>query len=108
MLHPPPIEIIVFLALLSASGYAFWRKFGPVVDTIRRSRKDPDLDPRPMGPRVKKFVSEVLLQAKVIRERPLPGIAHALVFWGFCAFALITIAHFAAGVGLNLLPTQYA
>jgi Fe-S oxidoreductase len=108
MLHPSPVEIIVFLALLSASGYTFWRRFGPVVDTIRRSRKDPDLELRPIGPRVQKFVSEVLLQAKVIRERPLPGIAHAFVFWGFCAFALITIAHFAAGFGLNLLPTQYA
>ena len=37
------------------------------------------------------FVSEVLLQAKVIRDRPLAGIAHAFVFWGFCAFALITL-----------------
>ena len=31
-----------------------------------------------------------MLQGKVIRERPLPGLAHAFVFWGFCAFALIT------------------
>ena len=31
---------------------------------------------------------------------PLPGLAHAFVFWGFCAFALVTINHFAEGVGL--------
>ena len=36
-------------------------------------------------------------QAKVIRERPLPGLAHAFVFWGFCAFALVTLNHVAAG-----------
>ena len=48
------------------------------------------------------FISEVLLQSKVIRERPLPGIAHAFVFWGFCAFALVTLNHFAQGFGLTL------
>ena len=36
---------------------------------------------------------------KVIRERPLPGLAHAFVFWGFCAFALITLNQFATGFG---------
>src|SRR5437667_2017731 len=106
--QPSPAEILVFLALLAASGYFFWRRIGPVIDTIRRSKKDADFKLRPVAPRVRKFVWEVLLQGKVIRERPLPGIAHAFVFWGFCAFALITIAHFAAGVGLNLLPSDCA
>ena len=44
-----------------------------------------------------------LLQGKVIRERPLPGLAHAFVFWGFLAFALVTIDHMRAGFGLDLL-----
>ena len=43
-----------------------------------------------------------MLQGKVIRERPLPGLAHAFVFWGFCAFALITLNHLATGFGLRL------
>ena len=47
------------------------------------------------------FIWEVLLQGKVISQRPLPGIAHALVFWGFCVFALVTINHFADGVKLG-------
>ena len=47
---------------------------------------------------------EVLLQGKVIFDRPLPGIAHAFVFWGFCAFALVTINHLAFGYGLVLIP----
>jgi Fe-S oxidoreductase len=108
MTQPSPIEIILFLILVSASVYAFWRRFGPVAATIRRSKTDADFRLRPAGGRIAKFVWEVLLQGKVIRERPLPGIAHAFVFWGFCAFALISIAHLAAGVGLNLLPSGYA
>src|SRR6185369_4041018 len=108
MLQPSSAETIIFIALLTASLYAFWRRFGPVVQIIRRSKPDADFKLEPVGPRIRKFVWEVLLQGKVIRERPLPGIAHAFVFWGFCAFALITIAHFAAGVGLHLLPANYA
>jgi len=50
----------------------------------------------PLGRRVRDFLWEVMLQGKVIRQRPLPGLAHALVFWGFCAFALVTVNHFAA------------
>src|SRR3981189_2001940 len=107
MLQPSPAEILIFLVLLAASGYFFWRRIGPVIDTIRRSKKDADFTLQPVAPRVRRFVWEVLLQGKVIRERPLPGIAHAFVFWGFCAFALISIAHLAAGVGLNLLPSEY-
>ena len=40
---------------------------------------------------------EVLLHEKVIRERPFPGLMHALVFWGFLVFGLVTIDHFATG-----------
>ncbi len=44
-----------------------------------------------------------MLQGKVISQRPLPGIAHALVFWGFCVFALVTANHFAEGLRLGFL-----
>jgi Fe-S oxidoreductase len=39
----------------------------------------------------------------VIRQRPLPGLAHAFVFWGFCAFALVTLNHIAVGFGIGFL-----
>jgi Fe-S oxidoreductase len=45
----------------------------------------------------------VALQARVIRERPLPGLAHAFLFWGFCTFALVTLDHLAAAFGWRLL-----
>ena len=40
---------------------------------------------------------EVFLHEKVIRERPFPGFMHALVFWGFLVFGLVTLDHFAIG-----------
>jgi Fe-S oxidoreductase len=45
----------------------------------------------------------VLFQSKVIRERPLPGLAHAFVFWGFLAFALVSLNHLATGLRLGFL-----
>ncbi len=47
-----------------------------------------------------------MCQAKVIRERPLPGLAHAFVFWGFCAFALVTLNHVAIGFGIPFLSRE--
>jgi Fe-S oxidoreductase len=100
---PTWAETSIFLILLAGSAFLFWRKIGPVADTIRLSRPEPGFQLYPIGPRVKKVIWEVLLQGKVIKERPLPGIAHAFVFWGFLAFALITIDHAATGLGLDLL-----
>ena len=57
----------------------------------------------PLGPRIATFVTEVLFQSKVIRERPFAGLMHALVFWGFLGFALETIDHFAKGFGFSIL-----
>jgi Fe-S oxidoreductase len=96
-------EKLLLLALLIASGASFWLRFGAVLQKILHSRKDPSFHLAPIGKRIWDFLWEVLLQAKVIRERPLPGIAHALVFWGFCAFALVTLNHIAAGFGIAFL-----
>ncbi len=96
-------ESVIFLVLLCVSAYLFWRRFGRVVHKILAAKDDPTFSLQPIAPRVGKFVWEVLLQGQVIRQRPLPGIAHAFVFWGFCAFALITLNHFAEGVRLHLL-----
>ena len=49
------------------------------------------------GERLFRVFREVLLHEKVIRERPFPGLMHALVFWGFMVFGLVTIDHFAIG-----------
>jgi Fe-S oxidoreductase len=93
------VETAIFLALLAASAYGFWHRFGKVVRKIRATKPDPGFSLHPIGKRIWDFFSEVMLQSKVIAQRPLPGIAHAFVFWGFCAFGLVTLNHFATGIG---------
>jgi Fe-S oxidoreductase len=92
-------ERSVLILLLIASVGLFWRRFGRVLKTIRQSRATPDFGLAPVGPRVRQLVAEVALQAKVIAQRPLPGLAHAFVFWGFCVFGLITVNHLASAFG---------
>ena len=96
-------EKLLLTALVFASGYLFWRRFGVVVDKILHARRDPGFQLFPLGRRVWDFFWEVLCQAKVIRERPLPGLAHAFVFWSFLAFALVTLNHLAVGLGIGFL-----
>jgi Fe-S oxidoreductase len=97
-----PVETWVFLPLLLAAFAAFAIRAGRVVQLIRAARKDPAFSLSPLGPRFKELFWEVICQAKVIRERPLPGLAHAFLFWGFCAFGVVTINHFAIGLGFPL------
>jgi Fe-S oxidoreductase len=99
-------EKLLLFVLIAASAAIFLRRIGPIVSRILKSRKDPNFSLAPIGKRVWDFFWEVLCQAKVIRERPLPGIAHAFVFWGFCAFALVTLNHFAIGFGLGFLDPE--
>lgn len=101
------LEKAVFALLIAASLTGFWLRFGPVVRIILAAKQDSAFDPaaisRDLPARLRRFVWEVLLQGKVIRDRPLAGAAHALVFWGFLAFALITMNHVATGFGFPFL-----
>src|SRR6266568_4291840 len=99
-------ERLLFAALTIASVVLFWRRFGPILNKILHSKKDANFRLFPIGKRLWDFVWEVLCQAKVIRERPLPGLAHAFVFWGFCAFALVTLNHAAVAFGLGFLDPK--
>jgi Fe-S oxidoreductase len=101
--HFSIMEELLFAALAVASVYGFWRRFGPILNKILRSKMDVDFSLFPIGRRARDFVWEVLCQAKVIRERPLAGVAHALVFWAFCAFALVTLNHCATILGAGFL-----
>lgn len=96
-------ERVLFAALAVASVALFWRRFGPILRNILRSKQDADFHLFPAGKRIRDFAGEVLLQGKVIRQRPLAGFAHALVFWAFCAFALVSLNHCAALYGLGFL-----
>jgi Fe-S oxidoreductase len=101
--HFSLFEKLLFAGLAIASGCGFWRRFGKILDKILQSKKDPSFHLFPIGKRIGDFVWEVLFQAKVIRERPLPGLAHAFVFWAFCTFVLVTLNHCAVVLGLGFL-----
>ena len=104
--HFSLVEKLLLAVLTIASAAGFWRRFGKVLGKILKSKPDSGFSLSPLGPRIRDFVWEVLCQAKVVRQRPLPGLAHAFVFWGFCAFALVTLNHFAVGFGIGFLaPT---
>ena len=53
-----------------------------------------------LGARASRFLVDVVLQARTIRERPAAGIAHAFVFWGFVAFGGYTLTEFLGGLGI--------
>ena len=61
-----------------------------------------------LGFRVGRFLVDVVLQRKTIAERPVAGVAHALVFWGFVAFGGYTVAEFLRGLGIvDLTDTRW-
>jgi Fe-S oxidoreductase len=101
--HFSLIEKLLFAVLALASVLAFWRRFGKILGKILKSKQDAGFPLFPLGWRIRDFVWEVLFQAKVVCERPLPGLAHAFVFWAFCAFALVTLNHCAVGLGIGFL-----
>src|SRR5713226_5122225 len=106
-MRPSLAEMLILTVLLGASISSFWFRFRKVVRTIRAAKPEKTWRLLPVAPRIGRFIWEVLLQGKVIFDRPIPGLAHAFVFWGFCAFALVTINHVAAGFGdtlISLLP----
>ncbi len=98
---------LLLLALIVVSGHLFWLRFGKVVEQIRKAKRDEDYRLGSVSKRIWTFVWEVLCQGKVIKERPLPGLAHAFVFWGFCAFALVTLNHIAGGFGVPFLNREH-
>ncbi len=53
-----------------------------------------------LGFRAGRFLVDVLLQRKTIRERPVAGLMHAFVFWGFIAFAGYTLIELLYGLGI--------
>lgn len=94
-------EIVLFAVAAAASAAWFWRGFGPVARTILASKMDADFRLAPVSRRLRDFVLEVLCQSRVIRERFWPGLAHAFVFWGFCAFSVVTADHLLGGLGVD-------
>lgn len=96
------------MVLACISAALFLLRFAPILKNIRDAKSEPGAKLRPTTRGVREFFWEVLCQAKVIRERPLPGLAHAFVFWGFLAFALVSLNHLAVALGLGFLSPEGA
>ncbi len=91
------------------AAVAFWLLFltfvavfaVQVATRVRLIAAAPDtfsLDDLPL--RIKRFVLDVLLQRRTIRERPAAGLMHAFVFWGFVAFAGYTSIELLRGLAI--------
>ena len=105
-LHRTGLEMGVLATLLAISGLLFAGPMKRVVAIILGSKPDADFQWAPLGRRAADFLWEVVCQAKVIRERPLAGLAHAFVFWGFCAFSVVTINHIGLGFGVRWIDPR--
>jgi Fe-S oxidoreductase len=57
-----------------------------------------DLPHNQIPKRLWRVFKEVILQYRVVRERPVAGILHAFVLWGFLAFAWVSAQHMLLGL----------
>ena len=92
------MSVIVLWLLVVVFAGAFAAQVATRVRLIAAAPNNFSVENLPF--RIRRFVTDVLLQSRTIRERPLAGTAHALVFWGFVAFALYTTVEFLYGLGL--------
>ena len=82
----------------SAFVGAFAAQVAPRVRLIAAAPNTFSLDH--LGFRISRFLVDVLLQRRTINERPVAGLTHAFVFWGFVAFGGYTLTEFLYGLGI--------
>jgi Fe-S oxidoreductase len=92
------MQTLVFWLLFVSCVGAFAAQVATRVRLIAAAPEPFPLDD--VGFRFKRFLFDVVLQRRTIRERPVAGIAHALVFWGFVAFGGYTTVEFLNGLGI--------
>jgi Fe-S oxidoreductase len=91
-------ETLVFWLLFLAFVGAFAAQVARRVQLIASAPNTFSVDDVPF--RINRFVLDVLLQRKTIAERPVTGLMHAFVFWGFVAFGGYTTVEFLRGLGI--------
>ncbi len=91
----PIASRVACLGLLVLSIYLFARTVNRRL--LAHFPRPWELPPGSFKKRLGREVSEVLFQSRVIRNRPVAGVLHALVLWGFIAFAWISAEHFWLG-----------
>lgn len=92
------MEVWLFRLLVAAAAALFLRQ---MLTRYRLLARAPGALQAPeLGPRIRTFVREIVFQSRTIAARPVVGIAHLLVFWGFCAFAGYTTVEALRGLGV--------
>ncbi len=89
-------RIILLLAIIASVAY--FLKIVSIRLGGMRAAKVRNLPFDKIPKRLWAVFCEVMLQIRVVRERPATGILHALVMWGFFAFAWVSIEHFRHGL----------
>jgi Fe-S oxidoreductase len=92
------MSTLVFWILFVGFVAAFVAQVAKRVQLIAAAPNNFSVDNLPF--RVQRFVRDVVLQVRTIRERPFTGLMHAFVFWGFVAFAGYTTVEFIYGLGI--------
>lgn len=92
------MDIFLLWILVLASLGAFTAQVAARVRLVAAAPNT--FDTSDLGVRVTRFLVDVLGQRRTISERPVAGLAHACVFWGFLAFGLYTAVEFLHGLGL--------
>jgi Fe-S oxidoreductase len=88
-------EALLLGALAAASlSYFIWKVRSRLAGLAKAPGKLPFDD---LGARLNRLFREVLLQSRVIRDRPVAGVLHALVMWGFLVFGWVSAEHLALG-----------
>ena len=92
------MQTLAFWILLLAFMGAFAAQVARRVRLIAAASNTFSLDH--LGVRTSRFIVDVLLQWRTIKERPFTGLMHAFVFWGFVAFGGYTLTEFLSGLGI--------
>ena len=92
------IQTVAFWLLFLAFVGVFAAQVARRVQLITAAPNTFSLDNLPF--RATRFLTDVVLQVRTIRERPVTGLMHAFVFWGFVAFGGYTAVEFLYGLGV--------
>ena len=87
---------ILVLGFVAAFAAQVWTR----AQLVLRARNNIRIGDEETGRRLLRFVTEVIFQSRTIGERPLVGLAHLGVYWGFVAFGVYTAVEFLAGLGI--------
>jgi Fe-S oxidoreductase len=97
----------LLLAILALGTIAlFTIQVSKIIKIILAGKPDRNRLDR-LGRRLWVTFKEVVFQTRVVTGRPIPGILHALVFFGFVAFGAETIDHFLEPYGFHFIRTLF-